>query len=974
MTSQPYSYKTVLVDITDQVNQKPKNRSNIKYTQVPTLKSTEYRTEKSSTFNNNLENYYGYTPNAGHNATVNSYVFDPTLTTLKKEDKKDKFEFEGKPIIDEDNSTGIDLNSINGENLIHNLEKNFEEMKRDNEIYKSKKKIQTNTQPKYISEEEIEKKKEELLGDYDKTQNVFLEKKRRDKEYLTTYMKLNEGKLPPSQENKDLTTEEKLNKLLKDENELKDKRMENMKMLSMKNYLKHGVRRKGYTEHKPIDEKDDKFIRKYARYLLYKKIKDDITGNDDDEYEREYAKYIFTAHSENSPRSLSLNDGYKNTTNKKKIGISSLNGEYTSTLSDLKYSNLNSFIAFIKMIFAMLDKEKKGLISKETIENEIDLDDKILQDLGFENSEQFKEILKIFKPVGLDNNLLNEKDFIYFLLSQSDLKNELNDFFDEREITHGSKKKRRKRRGKKNGDSSGSEVEISESDSSDDLPGLRTHVYDFLELPNDKMKLDALQDIYNQTLNKTKKPLFKKNKNKKSTLKLKNEKMKISYHEYLTFLRRYHTKDEINFTIPEPFEFLKKDYQKKKLEKIREILEERVRIEDYYIQYKFVPNKLKEGIWGNQLDDMVKNEKEIRLKRQEKLKEKIIAEMKPFSFYDEDERKYKERLQQESIPPQFPPFRANAIKWLSQVNIYQDMLKKEKEERERRIKERIEKTMNASKLPPRMQMYADELKKRKEEEENESLRSKSTIYRFRANKVPDFAKLQEEFENKLDAMKKAAIPTKPEPFTFHEPKKKIELCKFLDNENNPQAKNPRMKNDINAVIQKMQRKPKIEPASTHSLDLLMETRRKELEERQRKINEQKLEDQLRKERQDRLKERVQNSKAIVDNKKQLEENRRKQQEDFRNNLIKKRESYEAELQRRVEKVYNRPLMLEQIGQKGEKFSMGKNTKDDLNELLSEQADGEFDDGDENDNGEIRSGDEGQEEKVEEGEEEEEEEE
>ena len=215
---------------------------------------------------------------------------------------------------------------------------------------------------------------------------------------------------------------------------------------------------------------------------------------------------------------------------------------------------------------------------------------------------------------------MDEKDFIYFLLSQSDLKNELNDFFDEREITHGSKKKRRKRRGKKNGDSSGSEVEISESDSSDDLPGLRTHVYDFLELPNDKMKLDALQDIYNQTLNKTKKPLFKKNKNKKSTLKLKNEKMKISYHEYLTFLRRYHTKDEINFTIPEPFEFLKKDYQKKKLEKIREILEERVRIEDYYIQYKFVPNKLKEGIWGNQLDDMVKHEKEIRLKRQEKLK------------------------------------------------------------------------------------------------------------------------------------------------------------------------------------------------------------------------------------------------------------------------------------------------------------------------------------------------------------------
>jgi len=49
--------------------------------------------------------------------------------------------------------------------------------------------------------------------------------------------------------------------------------MENMKMWTMKNNLKHGVRRKRYTEHKTIDEKDDKFIRKDARYLLYKKIK-----------------------------------------------------------------------------------------------------------------------------------------------------------------------------------------------------------------------------------------------------------------------------------------------------------------------------------------------------------------------------------------------------------------------------------------------------------------------------------------------------------------------------------------------------------------------------------------------------------------------------------------------------------------------------------------------------------------------------
>jgi hypothetical protein len=418
--------------------------------------------------------------------------------------------------------------------------------------------------------------------------------------------------------------------------------------------------------------------------------------------------------------------------------------------------------------------------------------------------------------------------------------------------------------------------------------------------------------------------------------------MKISYHEYLTFLRRFHTKDEINFTIPKPFEFLKRDYQSKKLQKIFEILSERVGIEDYYINYKIRANKLKPGIWGNKLGNIIETEKENRLKRQEKLKEKIIAEMKPFSFYDEDERKYKEKISNEPIPPNFPPFRANAIKWLSQVNIYNDMIRKEKEERENRIKERMQKTFNASKLPPRMHMHMLELKRKEEEEKlyGKKVYNKHLKQKFHAKKIPDFKRLQNEFETKLDEMKKAAVPTVPEPFTFHEPKKKIPLYDFFDNENDPNYKNPVLKkNNIDDVIKKMKRKPKIEPKSTKSLDLLMEVRRKEIEERERKVEEKMLEDLLRKERQDRLKERVQNSKAIIDNKKQLEENRRKLQEDFINNLQKNKESYQNELQRRLEKVYAAPLMLEQIGSgKGEKFTMNKNTKDDLNELLADQED------------------------------------
>ena len=135
----------------------------------------------------------------------------------------------------------------------------------------------------------------------------------------------------------------------------------------------------------------------------------------------------------------------------------------------------------------------------------------------------------------------------------------------------------------------------------------------------------------------------------------------------------------------------------------------------------------------------------------------------------------------------------------------------------------------------------------------------------------------------------------------------------------------------------MQRKPKIEPRSTHCLDLLMDLRRKELEEKERQIKEKEMEDNIRAEHKARLRERVWNSKAIVDNTNQLLENRARQQEEFKAKLQRQKDSYNAELARRLEKVYNRPLLVEQVGNKGEKFSLNKNNQEDLNELLGNQS-------------------------------------
>ncbi len=149
--------------------------------------------------------------------------------------------------------------------------------------------------------------------------------------------------------------------------------------------------------------------------------------------------------------------------------------------------------------------------------------------------------------------------------------------------------------------------------------------------------------------------------------------------------------------------------------------------------------------------------------------------MKPFSFYEHDERRHKEKLARESEPPQFAPFKANVIPWTSQVNLYDDILKKMEDQRRARIEERKMSLYQTAKLPPRMEMH----EKRKMQQENEMKlieKNLSKIQRsksFRANKVPNFPKAHEIFYKNLEQKKSTAKLTKLEPFNFNEPKVEI---------------------------------------------------------------------------------------------------------------------------------------------------------------------------------------------------------
>jgi len=92
---------------------------------------------------------------------------------------------------------------------------------------------------------------------------------------------------------------------------------------------------------------------------------------------------------------------------------------------------------------------------------------------------------------------------------------------------------------------------------------------------------------------------------------------------------------------------------------------------------------------------------------------------------------------------------------------------------------------------------------------------------------------------------------------------------------------------------------------------------------------------MRKEKQDRLKERVVNSKFMVDKTRSINENRKKQQDEFKRGLIEKKQKYEQDLARTLQRVYNKPLMFE-LSNKVEKFTMNRNLKEKIDNLIENE--------------------------------------
>jgi hypothetical protein len=194
------------------------------------------------------------------------------------------------------------------------------------------------------------------------------------------------------------------------------------------------------------------------------------------------------------------------------------------------------------------------------------------------------------------------------------------------------------------------------------------------------------------------------------------DKVEVTYKDYINYTENYKNRKDLKFTIPEPFKFNARGDDERKMKKIEEIKNEIRRKEDDLMSYKFRPNDLNRKMFIGTLGNVIEAERTKRIFRTERLKEKIIQEMNPFSFHEHDEIKYKHRLLMTPQPPKYIPFKANPIPVKSQLLLLDEILNKQEFERAVRVEERARLTYSKAKLPPRMEMHEKNRKKMEEED------------------------------------------------------------------------------------------------------------------------------------------------------------------------------------------------------------------------------------------------------------------
>ena len=482
-----------------------------------------------------------------------------------------------------------------------------------------------------------------------------------------------------------------------------------------------------------------------------KEIAENLTKDIFDYFNQEFIFGFVTKSQIATEFNFEPNDLIKLKFESKKEFLDILNDYKTDLFNRMNFEELKKCLLF-KLEANGLDEKSKIIENKKEVINE--------QKNIIEGSTIKKEYPQ-FQVKALDNNQIINEEY-----NTNEQKNEEGKLENELNISEESEKNSQKEE----------DYEIQDDeDNSDYLPVYNTKniviQYDSTE--------KRLQET-NKLLYQLKVPPSTTDEMEEDSLEIKidlnldkEDPKELTYYDYKKVLNKYSDKNNIDFTIPQPFEFQKNTKSKiNSANRLKNLLMTRKEAEDNIINNQFRANDLKTEIFIGNINNLMEADKNAKKKRVEKGMKKLKESMIPFSFVSKDEKKQKIKIEKqkkyESTKEKFKQFKANPIKASSRGGMNAEQIaKKENEAREKRIKKNALKIYNESKKPPGMEMHEknQELKRKKLMEEKIK-REKKEKKKLKKNlDPPKWDKVHEAEKEKFEEKKKINNKIKKEKAT-----------------------------------------------------------------------------------------------------------------------------------------------------------------------------------------------------------------
>jgi len=237
-------------------------------------------------------------------------------------------------------------------------------------------------------------------------------------------------------------------------------------------------------------------------------------------------------------------------------------------------------------------------------------------------------------------------------------------------------------------------------------------------------------------------------------------------------------------------------------------------------------------------------------------------------------------------------------------------------------------------MPPRMELYYRQLQKA-----SKTPKPKPKTKKFKAKEVPDFRRLQADFQKTLDASKQSFNPTKPEPFAFNETSSSFDYLKLLDKEADANKKWGQPSKQKRSKSLSILNKPKIIPSTTEKTKAMIEYKLAQKREAKMKEALKMQEEEERRMKHEMMRSVVQNCSVIKDNTAELKKRREESIKQRKEELEELERQYYEERAEIYERVRNKPLLVEQFAQ--DRLAKNLEQLGPVRELLSQEEGNEY---------------------------------